>query len=137
MVRRPFGNLKFPKYGNSRTEFAGRSFASKLEASVAGVWQLHQAAGELRDVEYQVEVRLTRAGVIYKPDMRAWHLGGLVDDKGRPVAVGPIYGEAKGFETPEWRIKKRLWSVYGPGPLAIYMGAAARPKLVEWVIPSG
>jgi len=115
------------KYGNTRTEFAGRSFASKFEASVAGLWLLMVKGGILKDLEFQVEVRLTRAGVIYKPDMRAFN-----------IELGQtIYGEAKGFETPEWRIKRRLWTVYGPGQLWIYKGSAAYPKLVETIVPTG
>lgn len=133
MDRRPYGYMK---YGNYRTEFMGRQFASKFEASVAGLWVIHQNAKLLQDMEFQVQVELTRAGIIYKPDFKAWNIG-LTDEKGRIVPEGPIYGEAKGFKTPEWRIKRRLWTVYGPGPLFIYEGSAARPVLVEVLRPTG
>lgn len=115
----------FLKFGNTRSEFAGRSFASKLEASVYGLLLQQQACGLLKEIQCQVEVRLTDADVIYKPDFRFFDL----------ELNEHVFAEAKGFETPEWRIKRRLWTVYGPGRLRIYKGSAARPTLVEEIVP--
>jgi hypothetical protein len=122
--------MKNPWHSNfkrTRVELDGRSFASKLEASVYCLLKQEVALGAIRNLECQVEVRLTNASIIYKPDFR------FVD-----VVTGEsIYAEAKGFETPEWRLKLKLWKFYGPGPLKIYRGSAAYPKLMETVIPRG
>lgn len=115
------------KYGAKRTELAGRSFASKLEASVYALLLLREKAGEIAEIECQVQVALTAAGIIYKPDFRFI----------RTADARACFAEAKGFETPEWRIKLRLWKVYGLGPLELWKGSAARPVLVDTINPIG
>lgn len=114
-------------FNRKSAEFAGRSFASKLEASVYALLLLREKAGEIKEIECQVQVALSAAGIIYKPDFRFVRTS---DGKA-------CFAEAKGFETPEWRIKLRLWKVYGAGPLEIWKGSAASPKLIETIIPLG
>lgn len=116
---------KRSKFGNRKSiDTAGRSFDSGLERSVFAILELQRRAGEIDKIQQQDTVRLSAAGIIYKPDFKIW-----------PV-LGDIYWvEAKGFETPEWRLKRRLWKAYGPGSLVIYKGTAARPFIHEAIIP--
>lgn len=106
------------KYKNSKTELDGRSFGSKLEASV---YCFIKAMG-FEIIQCQDHVYLTDARILYVADFKC---------KGSDGAI--FWAEAKGFETSDWRIKKRLWYHYGPGPLHIYKGTAARPCLSEIV----
>jgi hypothetical protein len=115
------------KYGAKRTERAGYSFASKLEAAVFDMLKLQEKAGEISSLQCQVQVRLTDAGIIYKPDFK------FFDERLRC----DVYAEAKGYETAEWRIKLRLWRSYGPGLLRIYKGSAARITLADEIVPRG
>lgn len=110
------------KYGAKPTKHAGYSFASKGEAGCFDMLSLLEKAGKIRDIKTQVTVYLTRARIIYKPDFQFEDLD----------LSETVYAEYKGFETPEWRIKRRLWMHYGPGRLRIYKG---RMNLVEEIIP--
>lgn len=68
---------------------------------------------------------LTAARINYIADFSAFEL-----------ATGNIiFFEAKGVETPSWRIKRRLWEFYGPGELRIYKGNHVRPFLFETIVP--
>ncbi len=102
----------------------GHSHRSQLEISVCAM------IGKRKDIRLlQVEdhIYLTRARILYIPDFRCEDV----------ETLEPIWIEAKGFEAPTWRIKRRLWKSYGPGPLLVYKGSAARPILHETLIPSG
>lgn len=114
------------KFGATRAEADGRSFASKLERAVYELLKLRKQAGEIIEIKCQVQVSLTKAGIIYRPDFQCFTADG-----------GHFYCESKGFETPEWRIKRRLWTVYGPGRLEIWMGSHTKPRLVETIEPKG
>lgn len=112
------------KYGAKKTSSPGFSFASKLEASVYDLLYLLYKAGEIRSIQCQDVVYLTLAKVIYKPDFKCTRPNGDC-----------FWVEAKGFETPEWRIKRRLWTHYGPGELHVYMGSHSHPTLKEIIKP--
>ena len=116
-----------PKYKNKKVERAGYSFASKLEASLFDFLKLREAAGEIRDIQLQDTVYLTAARIIYKPDYKFFEI----------EENDFAWAESKGFETSDWRIKRRLWLSYGPGKLYIYKGTAARLVLDEILIPKG
>lgn len=124
----PFSRRNMTKeghYGAKRIEHAGRSFMSKLEAAVFDILCLREKAGEIRNLRCQVHVYLTDARIGYIPDFGYEF-----------VASGESgFTEAKGFEDAVWKIKKRLWRFYGPGPLEIYQGRATKPKLVETIYP--
>lgn len=113
------------KFGNKQVSHAGLSFHSKAEASLYDELYLMQQAGLIRELKCQDTVYLTRARIMYKPDFSAFDVGS--NEK--------VYYEFKGYETPEWRIKKRLWKEYGPGRLKIYKGSAKKIYLVEEIVP--
>lgn len=49
-----------------------------------------------------------------------------------------VFFEAKGFETEVWRLKRRLWKFYGPGPLEVWRSAGrGRIGLVETIWVNG
>jgi hypothetical protein len=108
------------KYGNTRSG----SSSSKLEAAVEQILRIQQKAGEIREIQVQASVYLTKARILYKPDFRCVMADG-----------SEIYVEAKGFETPVWRIKLKLYRHYGSAPLHVYKGSYRNPQLDEIVIP--
>jgi hypothetical protein len=116
--------MTYSKYRAKRTELDGRSFASKLEASVYQVLKLLIRAGEITEIKCQVQVELTRARVIYKPDFQCTRPDGSI-----------YFVESKGHETSDWRIKRKLWQYYGPGELQIWKGNASKPFMYEVIHP--
>lgn len=108
------------------THRAGKSFASKLEAAVFDLLWLREKAGDIRDLVCQQSVYLTDARIQYIADF-----GFVMAASGERA-----WAEAKGFETDVWKIKKRLWAHYGPGPLEIYRSSRRGPKLTETVFPA-
>jgi hypothetical protein len=114
------------KYGAKNAERAGRRFDSRGEAECYEYLKLLEAAGELADVRQQDTVYLSHARIPYIADFRAHD----------PKRGEDIWIEFKGFETPEWRLKLKLWRSYGPGRLRLYKGSGLRMVLVEEVIPN-
>lgn len=86
---------------------------------------LLEKGGEIRDIHVKPNVRLTEAKILMIPDFAAFHL------KLDTIA----YFEAKGFESDVWKLKKRLWTVYGPGPMFIYKGNYKKVTLAEVIYP--
>lgn len=111
---------KKPKYGAKRVSHAGYSFHSKGEAGLFDLLKLMEKAGELSDIKTQDVVYLTEARIMYKPDFRVLTKAGETE-----------WHEYKGFETPEWRIKRRLWIAYGPGKLHVWKGSGKSLQVVE------
>ena len=95
------------KYSAERTVYDGHKFDSKNEARYYGELKLLENARAIKIIELQPKVYLTRARLLYKPDF-------LIEEKGQLVWV-----DYKGFETPVFRLKRKLWKFYGPGPLRI------------------
>ena len=95
------------KYGSRRTG----GFHSKFEASAYQSLKDREIKGEIKNLKTQVQVYMTRAKILYKPDFS-------YEENGETV-----YLEAKGFETDVWRIKRRLWKYYGPGKLIVVKGS--------------
>ena len=112
------------KFGAKRVETDGYSFASKLEAAVYQMLKFRLAAGEFSEIRCQVQVSLSAAQIIYRPDFECITKYG-----------SSFYCEAKGYETPEWRIKRRLWIAYGPGKLEVWAGSHTSPRLKEVLEP--
>jgi hypothetical protein len=115
----------FPKYSNKKISHAGYSFASKAEAALFDQLKWLEKAGVLRSIECQDSVYLTDARILYKPDFVAWDV----------KLESPVWYECKGFETDVYRIKRRLWMHYGPGPLRVFKGSYKSLYLHEEIIP--
>ena len=113
--------MPFNKYRAQKVKNEFGNFASKLEAAVYALLKLREEQGDICGLKCQVQIELTKAKIVYKPDF-AFIENGIA-----------AYAEAKGFETQSWRLKKRLWKYYGPGPLYIYSGSYDRPCLVETI----
>ena len=114
---------RYSKYKAIRVSHAGYSFASKLEAELFDLLKLMEKAGEVSNIKVQQTVYLSRARIRYIADFSAW------DNKLNEM----VYFEAKGFETPEWRLKLNLYKNYGPCKLRIYRG---KRHLIEEITPS-
>lgn len=110
-----YSGIRRKKYGATRVQADGRSFASKLEFALYEQLRLQSLAGELKDIQCQDHVYLTEARVLYMPDFKYFDLRSNQWE----------WAEAKGIETDVWRIKRRLWGHYGPGILHVWKGNRA------------
>lgn len=116
------------KFGNKKVEVYGYSFDSKLEASVHQILLLMEKAGEISNLRHHPgTVFLSAARIRYQPDFTFMRVASGVQE----------WAEAKGFPGPRWPTQKKMWKHYGPGPLHIYMGSHASPRLVETITPKG
>lgn len=120
---------KKKKYGNTKVKDPdGRSYDSGLEREVFRYLEGLEKLGEIKDLcHHGFTVYLTEAEIGFRPDYK-WHSN---------IRNCVEYGEAKGFETPDYAIKKRLWKVYGPGPLFIWKGSKTNFKIHETIHPKG
>lgn len=103
-------------WGNKYRAVRSGNFSSKLEAAVHA---LLENDPEVSEIKCQRKVYLTEARILYIADFEYLRNGRVT------------FGEAKGFETATWRIKKKLWKFYGPAKLEIFQGSHARPFLHE------
>lgn len=84
------------KFNAIKTEFDGIKFDSKKEAKYYGELKLRQMAGEVVGFFRQVPLHLP-GGVIYRLDFFVFLSDGTCEGV-----------EVKGYETPEWKTKKKL-----------------------------
>ena len=119
--RRKFNTAKERPVG-----ITGRSYHSKLERDYRDkVLAAMEAAGEIRDIKDQPQVYLTDARIGYRPDFMFYAQKQIQWGPDTVIQPGEqVWIETKGFETADWLIKKKLWSVYGPGKLIIIGGRA-------------
>lgn len=115
--------LRSSKLKNHRVTIDGYSFASKLEATVYLELKRYSREALLKILEHQPRVYLTEARILYIPDFKCLDL--------RTEEI--FFVEAKGFETTDWKIKKRLWIHYGPANLHIWKGSFKRPSISQIV----
>lgn len=112
------------KYRNIRVVIDGRSFLSRLEGAVYLLLKGDLRREAISKIEFQPTVRLSKANIVYRPDFRVWY------PDGRSELV-----EAKGKETAEWRIKRKLFLYYGSERLRIFKGCHKNPTEVEVIVP--
>ena len=117
----------FNKYNAKRVNHSGYSFASKGEAALFDSLKFLEKIGEIKDIQVQDHVHLTKSRILSIPDFK------VIDTK----TELPIWYEFKGFETDVWRIKRRLWKNYGPGLLKIFKMRSKGPSLDEEILPHG
>jgi hypothetical protein len=105
---------RVPKYRNTRVKVDGITFDSKREAARYGQLLILQGAGQISDLERQVKIPLHgRDGPILTPTGRQMHYVAdfrYVDNmQGGAVVVE----DAKGFETPEFKLKRAILAAQG------------------------
>ena len=116
-------------------ELAARSFQSKLERDRARELCLLQKAGEIRNLQFQPRVFLTRAEVSYHPDF-------CYEEK-RPDVNCKTTGRTGHEETKcvsgyPWLTNRKLWRVYGPSLLRVTVrGSKGGIKVREEIWPTG
>lgn len=98
---------KRPKYGNRKTVVDGITFHSKREAERYLVLKAMERDGLIRDLKRQVTVPLVVNGVLV--------CRFVADFEYYDFAAGCIiHDDAKGFRTPEYRLKAKLYrALYG------------------------
>lgn len=115
------------RYGRKKVEWKNLTFDSKLEASVYEHYWLAEQDGIISDLTCQHTVILqdgtAKERITLKVDF-SW----INEENGNRE-----YGEAKGFETPEWRLKLKLWRKNPPGRLEIWKGSHKSNFLAEVV----
>ena len=89
--------LRNSKYGAKKTVVDGIKFDSKTEAE-------YFSQNKPLIKELQPKIYLTKARILYKPDF---------------LLKSGEYVDVKGFETPVFKLKKKLWKFYGAGKLLI------------------
>lgn len=119
------GGFRNHKYNAKRTKVDGVNFPSGLQANTYCHLKLLKDAGEIVDIKHEVYTYLSLAKIAFRVDfVVTWKDGSVT------------YAEAKGFETNEWLIKKKLWKFYGPGRLDIYKGRGKENVYIsETIIP--
>lgn len=117
---------KATKYGEIKSERpGGLVFASKLEGAVYDHLWLREKAGEIKIIQCQKHVKLTRAEIVCIPDFYVLDI----------LSGEPFFVEAKGCESERWLIVRKLWRKYGPGKLEIFKGTYKKIYLAETIIP--
>ena len=109
-----FKYRKRTKFHSIATEVDGIRFASKAEAAL---YVYLKATLFPSRIALQPKIYLTRAKILYKPDFEC----------------DGVYYEMKGFATPSFNLKKRLWTYYGAGNLHIFKMKGSKPALDEIV----
>lgn len=96
------------KYGNKKTEYKGRKYDSKREATHAAILDLRIKAKEVKEVVPQFKISL---------DVNGHHICNYFIDFKVTLIDGSVeYHEVKGFETDVWKIKWKLTkALYGKG----------------------
>lgn len=115
------------KYGNSKPQLYGITFDSGLERDLYLHLLSLKEHGAVQEVQVKDHVYLTDARICLIADFRC-----------RMRTGEEQWFESKGFETPEWRLKRRLWISYGPGILEVWKRAGKKGLVLhETIVPKG
>lgn len=123
--REKYGKAKTNKYKAQKTTIEGEHFPSKFEAAGWMLFRSRERAGNVRSLRRYETVRLSDAGITYKPD---WSYIDVATD-------AKVFVEMKGVVTDRFRLICKLWRAYGPAPLEIYKGTHRKIYLAETIIP--
>lgn len=98
-----------------RTDATGKVYASRAE-------MLYAAELRVLNVAFteQPRIALGDTDIVYVPDFY----------------TGQEYIDVKGVQTPEFKLKKKLWRLYGPAPLRIVKRRGTRFVTTE-IVPKG
>lgn len=129
-----WGRRPAAKYGSERSLCAeGHSHRSKLESAVCAQYSLRKKAGEILSIGVEKHMRV--CGPLGHDCSHAIKVELIVDFELTRIDGSIFYGEAKGMETTDYRIKRRLWMHHSVGKLEIWKGNWQRPVLDEVIIP--
>ena len=99
----------------------GYSFSSKLESSVFLILKWHEERGIIKNLKCQQRVYFFKNPDIY-----------YIPDFSYELPSGEVqYAESKGYKTPEWNLKRKLWIHTKTEKLIIIDGSHAKPRLSE------
>ncbi len=140
MKRSPIRRTPKPKYGNRRcwSNLTKRWFDSAAEMRYGDHLFARQCNGEIRDLEFQVNVPLVIGGVrlgLSRVDFKYYEHRWRGQQREQWV-----WDEFKGFETDVWKLKKKLWAAGGgPGMLRVTKANKNRslPYTFEEIWPAG
>lgn len=107
------GHNKYKVSAKADRTYAGKVYASKAEMFFARMLAMMLANGEVLSVVEQPRVTLLDAPrhkdrIVYVPDFLVTYKGGEV-----------MYIDVKGMQTPEFKLKLKLWIDHGPGKLRL------------------
>ena len=97
------------KYGAIKTVVDGITFDSKAESERYSELRLMEKGDLVRDLELQPRIFLSEAKIRYTPDFVYFDVH---ENK-------KVWEDVKGKITQDFRVRKNLWKVYGPGKLRI------------------
>lgn len=132
-VRRQVFKRNSHKYGAKKTTCAlNHPHPSKLEAAVCAMLQIRERAKEISELKWIAPVDLFYIVAGEQQRVR-WKVDfSFIESRSGQT----MWAEAKGVETADYKQRKKLWKQgAGPGPLEVWKGNAARPRIVEIVIP--
>ncbi len=113
------------KYGAK----AADGFGSKLERAVYQKLKDREVLGLVRHIERQASVKLQE-----HPDKKlhiTWKVDFRCEEKREDGSWGVLYVEAKGIETSDYKIKLKMFLAQEIGPIEIWKGSWAYPKLYK------
>jgi hypothetical protein len=113
------------KYHAKRCIYKGIKFSSQGEMRCYQYLELLEKAGYLRDIETHITTKLI-AGISHKTDFRMWDI----------KAEQLVYAEFKGMVTDRWRIIKKLWKIFGPAELRVFIQKNGKIILEDVICPS-
>lgn len=124
---------------NARTTTSpiiGRTFDSAGECAYAEHLAAREANGEISDLQFQAVVRMLDGHIAWKVDFS------YIEHRLSEAVPKPqrIWNEFKGFETPDFKLKRKIWVVgYGPGILRVTYKRKSKiyPYRAEEYIPDG
>ena len=119
---------KKPRYSAHRraeSQLIGRSFMSEGERDCGEMLWAMQQGREIRDLEFQVSVRLTAGRLRWVLDYR------FFDAKLSEV----VWADFKGHEQERWGELKKLWPHYGPARLRVYKKGRHGIFVAQEIVP--
>ena len=138
-------NRKPNKFGAKRTEslLIGRTFDSAAECRYAEYLFAREANGEIRDLQFQRIIPMVVNGVILGVRCRVDFVYFDHDKGGRLAECGGamwVFDEFKGFPTPDYLTKKKLW-IAGGGPCLYRVTRYVKGGVIHYVsddhVPTG
>lgn len=94
------------KYGAKKTEFNGRKFDSKFEASIAEELEIRKQAGEILDYDCQFKIECVPYNVHGDPVLKC-KVSHKVDFRIHNLDGSFTLLEAKGLETRDYRMRRK------------------------------